>query len=195
MKPELKLELALEAYHDLLDRDAEHDVYTIPTPVHITATRWNEVVGRKLKPRACDFGGHLRDGRPVAIDAKHCIEARFDFARLEGIQIKRMKRCAAAGGIAGVVCWMGDVAWWLPVDAQGVVAGVKDRASWTPECGGAVRLTGVRWCVPEVIGIDPKAARIAALEAEVARAGALREADEAWIGALEDARYAYGETR
>ena len=152
MKPERKLELALEAYHDLLDRDAEHDVYTIPTPVHITATRGSEVVGRKLAPRACDFGGHLKDGRPVAIDAKHCMGDRFDFARLEGIQIKRMKRCAAAGGIAGVVCWMGDRAWWLPVDAQGVVAGVKDRASWSVGLGCAVALMGVRWCVKEVVG-------------------------------------------
>lgn len=152
MTPEKRLEAALTAYHTLMEAEG-HDIYQIPDPVHITGKRGTDVVGRLLPPRACDFGGCLADGRAVHLDAKHCEQPRFAFSRLEGVQMKRLKAHAKAGGVAGVVVWIDQFgAWWLPVSADGVVAGVTGKASWTPDDGGAVKLTGVRWLVKEVIG-------------------------------------------
>lgn len=152
MSPEKTLEAALVAYHTVMQA-AGHDIYQIPDPVHVTGRRGQDVVGRLMAPRACDFGGCLSTGRAVHMDAKHCAKPSFAFSRLEGVQMERLTRHAKAGALAGVVVWIdGQGAWWLPVSAEGVVAGVKDKASWTPDDGGAVKLVGVRWLVEEVIG-------------------------------------------
>lgn len=142
MNPAHTLELALDTYHQIL-RAEGHTIYRIPDPVHVTARRGQDVTGRLLAARACDFGGWTAQGRPVMLDAKHCEGESFDLGRLDGVQIETLTRCAAAGGIAGVVVWIGGGGWWLPVDAQGV-AGVTGR-TWRPGDGSARKLKGVRW--------------------------------------------------
>lgn len=137
------LERTLDAYHATLAPHG-HTIYRIPDPVHVTARRGQDVTGRLMPARACDFGGWTAAGRPVMLDAKHCEGETFDVGRLDGVQIETLTRCAAAGGLAGVVVWIADVGWWLPVDAQGVVAGVTSR-TWHPGDGTARRLKGVRW--------------------------------------------------
>lgn len=143
MNPAHTLERALDAYHEVM-RNAGHTVYRIPDPVHVTARRGQDVTGRLMPARACDFGGWLADGRAVMLDAKHCAGDAFDLGRLDGVQIEVLTRCAAAGGVAGVLVWIDNAGWWLPVDAQGSVAGVTSR-TWRPGDGRAVKLKGVRW--------------------------------------------------
>ena len=137
------LERALDAYHEVM-RGEGHTIYRIPDPVHVTARRGQDVTGRLMPARACDFGGWLADGRAIMIDAKHCERDNFALSRLDGVQIEVLARCAAAGGVAGVVVWIADAGWWLPVDAQGQVAGITAR-TWKAGMGSAVRLRGVRW--------------------------------------------------
>jgi recombination protein U len=80
----------------------------------------------------CDYMGTLQGGRAVTFDAKATLsETSFPFSNIADHQLEIMTTVARLGGIAFVYVLSGlQDKYVLPVNADGVIAGVTDRKSF-----------------------------------------------------------------
>lgn len=110
-------------------------VFRVPDPIKVLGRRKGQLYGVQTKPAYTDFAGMLATGQFVGFDAKRTeSKTSWAFSNLNDFQRWALTMTAAMGGIAFVYLQRvtDGLQWYdyaLPIDEDGVIAGVTDRKS------------------------------------------------------------------